>query len=95
MPRAPDEDLTKVTLNLYTSDIHWIRSTLNTDDEGWSVVVRAIVRAHVLTQRRGRVARTLEELDAEINATRLSTLSAPTSERVGSPNEQGTRPAHP
>jgi hypothetical protein len=47
--RLAEEPLTKVTLNLFTSDVEYIKA--RTHDQ-WTVEIRNVIRSHVRLKRR-------------------------------------------
>lgn len=49
MTRTSDEQLTKITLNLYTRDVEWFKANY---DWGYSEAIRKAVRAYINTRRR-------------------------------------------
>lgn len=57
MPPRPGEPLTKVTLNLFASDVSTLRDFLGTD---WTVKIRELVRKYTTS-----ILRAYEEPDSE------------------------------
>lgn len=48
MPITPGDPLTKVTLNLYTADVNWMRHMWG---EGWSAQLRELVKNSIKPTR--------------------------------------------
>lgn len=46
-----DEPITKVTLNLYTRDVEWLKKA---QGQGWTTYIREVVRAKVREHRHAK-----------------------------------------
>lgn len=51
MPTPPlEEPITKVTINLFTSDVEWLKR----NEDHWTAIVRELVHKYVYAKQRGK-----------------------------------------